>query len=128
MGMKNFGVGIAVKGNVEAVEFYKKVFGLELGNYVKFPEGHPYYGEYQHAELWKDGKHVFDVSSLTHDFNSKKQIISFGAYFDNEDEVRQAFTLLSESGVVIDPLGAMPWSQFCATVIDKYGITWWISV
>ena len=39
MGMKSFGVGISVKSNVEAVEFYKKVFGLETGILDLFPEG-----------------------------------------------------------------------------------------
>ena len=42
MGMKSFGVGISVKSNVEAVEFYKKVFGLETGILDLFPEGHAY--------------------------------------------------------------------------------------
>lgn len=131
MGMKKFGAGISVKNNVEAVEFYKKVFGLELKSYDLFPEGNPYYGEYMHAELWKGDEHIFDVQSLAYDkydFDEEKQIINFGVYFENEAEVLDAFTLLSEGGVVVEPLGSLPWSTYCATVIDKYGILWWISV
>lgn len=67
MEMKKFGVGILVKNNVEAVEFYKKVFGLELGFHEMFPEGHPYYGNYMHAELMKDDEHIFDVQCLEHE-------------------------------------------------------------
>jgi len=128
MGMKSFGCGISVKNNMEAVEFYKKVFGFELGDYEVFPEGHPYHGEYMHAPMLKDGKELFAVQSLTHEFDAEKQIINFGCYFDNEAEVREAFALLSEGGIVKEPLGPVPWSPFCATVIDKFGITWWISV
>ena len=131
MGMKSFGVGISVKSNVEAVEFYKKVFGLETGILDLFPEGHPYYGAYQHAELVKDGKVVFCVQSLEHelyDFDAEKQIINFGVYFDDEFELREAFNQLREGGIVKEPFHSEPWSQLCATVIDKYGISWWISI
>lgn len=131
MRMKKFGVGISVKNNVEAVELYKKVFNLELKSYDSFPEGDAYFGEYMHAKLWKDGQHIFDVQSLEfekYDFNADKQIINFGAYFDNETELREAFVQLSEGGIVKEPLGPLPWSPLCATVIDKYGITWWISI
>jgi len=51
MDMKSCGVGISVKNNKEAVEFYKKVFNLELKYCDFFPEESPYYGEYMHAEL-----------------------------------------------------------------------------
>ncbi|MCK5129953.1 MAG: VOC family protein [Clostridiales bacterium] len=121
--MRKFGVGIAIKNNVEAVAFYKKVFGLELGFYEKFPDG-----TYQHAELKKDGEVVFGVVGLIHDFDAKKQIISFGVNFDNEAEVLEAFNMLSKSGTVKEPIGAVPWSSYCASVIDKFGVTWWISV
>lgn len=123
MGMRNFGVGIAVKNNVEAVEFYMKVFGLELGFYEKFPDG-----TYMHAALQKDGKGVFDVTNMLDDFDAEKQIISFGVYFDNEAEVREAFNLLSEGGIVKEPIGSVPWSPYCASVIDKFGVSWWISI
>lgn len=79
----------------------------------------------------KDDEHIFDVQCLEHenaDFNAEKQIISFGAYFENEAELQEAFNLLSDGGIVKEPLGTVPWSQCCATVIDKFGITWWISI
>ena len=34
----------------------------------------------------------------------------------------EAFALLSEGGIVKDPIGPMPWSPCCASVIDKFGI------
>ena len=132
MGMTSFGVGISVNCIEEAVAFYTKVFGLELNGIDLFPQGHPNCGQYMHAEMWKDGKHLFDIQGLSEakrGFDARKQLISFGAYFENETELREAFDLLREGGIVKDPFGTVePWSPCCATVIDKYGITWWISV
>ncbi|MCL2884888.1 MAG: hypothetical protein FWF49_05325 [Oscillospiraceae bacterium] len=131
MGMRSMGVGISVKNNVEAVELYKKVFGLETGILDVFTEGE-YCGQYQHAELMKDGAVLFAVQSLEkerQDFNPEKQIINFGAYFDTKEELREAFDLLSDGGIVKNPFGTvMPWSPCCASVIDKFGISWWISI
>lgn len=31
-------------------------------------------------------------------------------------------------GVVLEPIGELPWSKCCATIIDKYGVCWWISI
>jgi len=131
MGMKSFGVGISVKNIMEAVGFYEKIFGLESKNFDYFPEGHECHGECMHAELWKGDVHIFDVMGMEpnkHDFDAKKQIISFGAYFDSEAELLEAFAQLSEGGIVKEPIGSVPWSPCCATVIDKHGITWWISI
>jgi len=131
MGMKSFGVGISVRDIMETVEFYEKIFGLESKNFDYFPEGHECYGECQHAELWKGDECLFAVMGLEHskrDVDPEKQIIGFGAHFDNEAELREVFALLSEGGIVKDPIGPVPWSACCASVIDKFGITWWISV
>ena len=46
----------------------------------------------------------------------------------SEEVVRKAFRVLSEGGAVIAPIHALPWSSCCATVIDKYGVCWWISI
>ena len=128
MGMNYFGVGIAVKNNIEAVALYQKVFGLELGFVDHFPEGDPRHGKYyMHAVLLKDGKELFSVASIDPDAEIEKQH-GFGVRFDNEDEVRKAFALLSEGGVIKNPLGSVSWSPYCGDVIDKYGVSWWISV
>ena len=130
--MKDFGVGISVKSIEEAVEFYVKVFGLELRGIDRFPEGDLNYGKYMHAEMWKDDKCLFAIQGLREsqrNFDVEKQIIGFGAYFDNKAELREAFDLLSDGGIVKDPFGTVvSWSPCCASVIDKYGISWWISI
>ena len=46
----------------------------------------------------------------------------------SEDAVRNAFRILSDGGVIIEPIHELPWSKCCATIIDKYGVCWWISI
>ena len=31
-------------------------------------------------------------------------------------------------GVVVEEIHELPWNKYCATVIDKYGVCWWIAV
>ena len=44
------------------------------------------------------------------------------------EAVLRAFRVLSEGGAVIEPIHEAPWSACCATVIDRYGVCWWLSV
>ena len=37
-------------------------------------------------------------------------------------------TMLRDGGVVLQPMGALPWNPCNATVIDKYGVCWWIAI
>lgn len=45
-----------------------------------------------------------------------------------DNNVRRAFDVLRDGGVVIDAIHELPWSKCCATVIDKYGVCWWIAI
>jgi len=29
---------------------------------------------------------------------------------------------------VLEPIQALPWNPYNATVIDKYGVCWWIAI
>jgi uncharacterized glyoxalase superfamily protein PhnB len=132
MGMISFGIGISVNNIMEAVKFYKSALGMELRGTDHFPENHPNCGECMHAEMWKDGKQIFAIQGQNEkqrDYDPEKQIINFGAYFDTKEELREAFDLLNDGGIVKEPFGTVQsYSPCCATVIDRYGITWWISL
>ena len=59
----------------------------------------------------------------------KWQTMTFNAFeMGSEEAVHNAFAVLSDGGIVIDPIHSLPWSSCCATVIDKYGVCWWISI
>ena len=60
---------------------------------------------------------------------NKWEIMTFNVFeMGTEEAVYKAFEVLSEGGVVIDPIQELPWSKCNATVIDKYGVCWWISI
>ena len=36
------------------------------------------------------------------------------------EAVDNAFRVLSDGGVVLEPIHELPWSKYCATIIDKF--------
>lgn len=48
--------------------------------------------------------------------------------WEPEDSVRRAFDVLRDGRVVIEAIHELTWSKCCATVIDKYGVCWWIAI
>lgn len=47
---------------------------------------------------------------------------------DTEEEIDRAFEQLSQSGKVLMPLGAYPFSEKFAWVEDRYGVSWQLSL
>ena len=127
------GATLYIKNTVEAVEFYKEAFGMTLGYNEKFQDG-----TYMHAVLLRDGHEVFAVSESQNDdfvnamlsssLKESRPTMSYGINFDNEDEVRKAYSMLVQGGKVLFPLGSLPWSSCCADVVDKFGVYWYITV
>jgi len=127
------GATLYIKNTVEAVKFYKEAFGMTLGYNEKFPDG-----TFMHAALLRDGHEVFAVSESQNDsfvnimlsssLKEARPTMSYGITFDNEDEVKKAYSMLAEGGKVLFPLGSLPWSSCCADVVDKYGVYWHITV
>jgi len=125
------GVTLYIKNTLEEVEFYKRAFGMSLGYNEKFPDG-----TYVHAELQKDGKTVFAVSESQNNelVSVMKEMAngqifpttSCGISFNTEAEIKQAYEMLREDGIIRRPLGALPWSACSADVLDKYGVYWYI--
>ena len=59
----------------------------------------------------------------------KWETMTFNVFeMGTEEVVYNAFQVLSDGGVIIEPIGELPWSKCCATIIDKYGVCWWISI
>lgn len=126
------GATLYVKNSGEAVEFYKEAFGLTLGYHEKYDNGN-----YFHASLSKYGNEIFCVSEEidNDDFiackelvliDKKRPIMTYGLDFDNEEEVKKAFNMLSESGRILMPLTSVPWTPCGGEVVDKYGVDWYI--
>ncbi|MCD1653753.1 VOC family protein [Treponema zuelzerae] len=123
------GATLYVSNSAEAAAFYCDAFGMKIGYSVKNDDG-----SYLHAELEKNGTGGFAVSESGDAdareamFSAKTPTMSLGVNLDNDEELRHAFAVLSESGHVIRPLGSLPWSPSSADLVDKYGVCWYIYV
>ncbi|WP_017472037.1 VOC family protein [Amphibacillus jilinensis] len=127
------GATLYIHNSLEAVEFYQEAFGMTLGYNVKNPDG-----TFMHAALLKDGEEIFAVSEsqneslvkmmLNASLKEARPTMSYGINFNNEDEIRKAYDILSTDGTVLFPLGTLPWSACAADVVDKYGVYWYISI
>ncbi len=128
--MKNY-TQVYVKNSLEAAELYCRAFGAERTLEMKTPDGR----EYEHCVLSVDGegflalaeaKNPCDVAFI---HKMKWETMTFNAFdMGSEERVRRAFDVLGEGGAVLEPIHALPWSSCCATVIDKYGVCWWLSI
>jgi PhnB protein len=115
------GTGLYVRNSAEAVEFYQRVFGLELGYHVKNPDG-----TYFHSELYKDGKEVLSVVESP-DGGTGAHTVCLGVDLTDEAEVERVYALLSEGGIIKTPIGPLPWSPCAASVVDRFGVWWYIT-
>ena len=128
--MKNY-TQVYVKNSFEAAETYCKAFGAETTRAFKNADN----TAYEHCELSVNGegflalaeaKNPCDIS-IAHKY--KWETMTFNVFeMGTEEAVYNAFQVLSDGGVIIEPVGSLPWSKCCATLIDKYGVCWWISI
>jgi uncharacterized glyoxalase superfamily protein PhnB len=128
--MKNY-TQVYVKNSLEAAEWYCRAFGAEITLEMKNPAG----TEYEHCVLSVDGegflalaeaKNPCDVT-LVHKL--RWETMTFNVFeMGSEERVQHAFDVLSDGGLVLEPIHELPWSKCCATIIDKYGVCWWISI
>lgn len=128
--MKNY-TQVYVKNSIEAAQTYCRAFGAEVTLEMKNEAG----DAYAHSELSVKGEPFLAVAEAANPCDvgfihqKKWQTMTFNVFeMGSEEAVKQAFEVLSDSGVVIEPIGELPWSRCCATVIDKYGVCWWIAI
>lgn len=128
--MKNY-TQVYVKDSIEAAKTYCKAFGAEITFEIKNGSG----TAYEHCELSVDGegflaigeaKNPCDVSFV---HKMRWETMTFNVFeMGSEERVHRAFDVLRDGGVVIDAIHELPWSKCCATVIDRYGVCWWIAI
>lgn len=128
--MKNY-AQVYVKNSFEAAKMYCKAFGAKITFEVKNDTE----TAYEHCELSVNGEGFLALSeadnpcdiSMVHAM--KWETMTFNVFeMGSEEAVHSAFHILSNGGVVINPIHEVPWSKCCATVIDQYGVCWWIAI
>lgn len=113
---------VYVNNSFEAAKMYCKAFGAEITFEVKNDTE----TAYAHCELSVNGEGFLALSEAANPcdiqivHNMKWQTMTFNVFeMGSEEAVRKAFDVLSNGGVVINPIHEVPWSKCCATVIDK---------
>lgn len=122
---------VYVNNSIEAVETYCRAFGAKIRFEVKNADK----TEYEHCELSVNDKLIIAVSETPEFYDvsvihqMKLQTMTFNAYeLGSVEAVKNAYDVLSEGGLVLEAIHEVPWSKCCATVIDKYGVCWWIAI
>lgn len=128
--MKNY-TQVYVKNSLEAAKTYCKAFGAEItAEYINSSGT-----AYEHCELSVNGENFLALSEANNPCDiefvhkMKWETMTFNVFeMGTEEAVQRAFDVLREGGVVIHEIQELPWSKCNATVIDKYGVCWWISI
>ena len=128
--MKNYSQ-VYVKNSAEAARHYCNAFGAEITREFWNAER----TAYEHCELSVNGEGFLALAEAENPCDvafihrMKWETMTFNVFeMGSEEAVRHAFDVLSEGGAVVHPIGALPWSHCNATVIDRYGVCWWIAV
>lgn len=128
---------INFNGNAEqAFNFYKSVFGGELGRIVRFKdlEGPEFpvapheRDKVMHVELpiggnMLMGNDVPESMGPTNENENRSKIIVIA---ESKEEADRLFGGLSEGGSVEFPMGDSPWGSYFGMFRDKYGIEWMV--
>ena len=122
---------VYVKNSIEAAQTYCRAFGAEITREFKNGDN----TAYEHCELsvnaegfltLAEAKNPCDIE-IVH--KNRWETMTFNVFeMGTEKAVDNVFQILSEGGVVLEPIHALPWSKYCATVIDKYGVCWRLSI
>lgn len=122
---------VYVMNSMEAAETYCRAFGAT----VTFAIKNDTQTAYEHCELSVNGEPILAVAEAPKPYDvsvihrMKWQTMTFNAFeLGSTDAVMNAYDVLREGGVVMEAIHELPWSKCCATVIDRYGVCWWIGI
>jgi PhnB protein len=119
----------------EAIEFYKKALGAEVGMMMRFKEApeQPPPGmlppgsdnKIMHACLNINGAQVMASDGCAHD---KAKFEGFSLSLDAQDEAHaeRMFAALSDGGQVRMPLGKTFFAKRFGMVADRFGVGWMV--
>jgi len=130
--ISKIGPHVYVNGSAEAVNLYKDAFGLEDKGGTDLDKD----GDIYHRVLARNGEYFISVSEekYMHDGlkreypNGVRPTMVFTVAFDNEDDLRRAYGLLSTGGIPCNGLIVEPGTKLYGDVFDKFGVLWCLFV
>lgn len=122
---------VYVMNSFEAARVYCRAFGAEVSFEIKNEDK----TAYAHCELSVNGEPILALAEAAEPYDvgvihqMKWQTMTFNAFeLGSEDAVKNALEVLSEGGVVLEDIHELPWSSCCATVMDRFGVCWWVGI
>jgi len=116
---------ILVEDISEAKHFYKETFGLTDVSYHGMDmlalNGKLFFYMWEVPAEQAEAYRKFMFSQ------SDKLIIYATIEFETAEAVRKVYDKVSKEGKIKRPISVQPWSPGSADVIDKYGVSWYIS-
>lgn len=107
----------------EAIELYKKAFKTDTDSMMFDPEKE---SEKQviHAEM-----HILGSRIMFSDYKGSRKAsadstMEIVAMFENEEELRSAYHMLSEGSETIVPIGPTFYTSCLVSFVDKFGVRW----
>ena len=121
----------------EAIEMYKKAFEAELVVLMRYSDADPKDLQNEmgdsgteenknliyHAQLSIGNQKLLLCDAIADDF-SKNGPVHLVVTFNTAEEVKTAFTILSDNAKIIEPLHKTAYCSCIGTLIDKFGIHW----
>lgn len=117
----------------EAMEFYQSVFGgkLDMSTFKEFNVSQDPSDENKimHAMLEAENGITFMASDTPSNMEYKPgKNFSMSLSGENEEELRDYWTKLLESGTQVMPLEKAPWGDTFGMLTDKFGIDWMVNI
>ncbi len=118
---------------LEAIEFYKEVFGGTDLKVLKLSDMPPN----PYAPVTEETRDMVAFAKMTmkgtiFNFSDMQPnpppsgMLTLMVHFDTLDEVKAAYERLSEGGIVLMELAPQPYGELFAWVVDKFGVGWQI--
>lgn len=120
----------------EAVKYYQTIFAFDEPHFLKFgmatSRGFEVYDDYDDKVMFTFFK-VSGTQVMACDYypgleSTPGQSVSLNIIHENEEDIRNWFTILSADGKKGMEPQATAWAPLYASCIDKYGIVWQFSL
>lgn len=123
---------VTVDNAVDAIAFYKDVFGAEVRGDITMLEDVPgmdksnYKGKVGHCTLQIQDSVFFINDTIDEIMLTPGDRIQFVLELEDEKTLQSAFAKLAKEGKIVAELQEVFWGALFGTVKDQFGVTWQI--
>jgi len=123
----------------QAIELYEKAFNAKVKEKLTYASmkadfGDGYKEEYKDLIGWSELKIGRQLISIADDYEAMQNkttntssnafLIDLLVHFDSDEEIKAAFELLTDGGVIKAPLHKQPYCSLTCALIDRFGGRW----